>query len=324
MQAYYKGNAVSLGGGASSGWSTWNVTDDTAPSAADMSALKGYTSDQLMTNVYDALMEAWPTYITKSTIGKDATNTYNIYQYIFCPDYPEQTIYIQSGVHGGEYDGWIGLANLMKLICNHWQEHEWLAYLRWKCRIIVVPIVNVWSVSTNHTRKNYNNVDLNRDLNSETPQAETVAMKANFAALMQAYDISFCIDYHTTTDPSWGGDAAIGDSPTSINAPVTALVAKAIAKKYAHQRLSSYVTAHELEADELYLPFWFNTGNPGTYSGYFRSFGLVSVTLEFADDIYIANRGVELTGRISLDLITNHVIALAQHKYVVTEVTSVT
>lgn len=312
MQAYYKGDAVSLGGGASSGFDPWAVSDATAPT--DMATLKAYTSEQIITNVYDAMMAEWPTYITKSIIGKDATNTYNIYQYIFCPDYPEQTIYLQAGVHGGEYDGFLGLANLMRLIVNHWEEHEWLAYLRWKCRIIVVPMVNVWSISTNHTRKNSNNVDLNRDLVNET-QPETTVMKTNFESLLQTYNLSFCLDFHTTTDPTWGGDAAIGDDSNSVNHDITALVAKSFAKKYAPQRRASYVEAHELEADELYLPFFFDTGNPGTYSGYFRSKGLVGITIEFSDDIYATNRGTNDTGRIALDIFANHVIGLAMQKY---------
>lgn len=316
MQAYYKGESVQIGGGG--GWSVWNVSDDTAPT--DMTTLRGYTSEQFVTNVYDPLMEAWPTYITKAIIGKDATDTYNIYQYTFCPDYPEQTIYLQAGVHGNEPDGYIGLANLMRLICNHWAEHKWLAYLRWRCRIVVVPIVNVWSVSqSERVRPNANGVNLNRDLDSSTPQAETLAIKTAFASLMASHDLSFCMDCHSTTDSNWGGDAAIGDSATSINAPVTALVAKSMAKKYCHQRLSSYVTAHDLEADELYLPFWFNTGNSGTFSGYFRLFGLVGLTWEFSDLVYTLDRGTNTTGRIALDQLTNHMIALAEQKYVVGE-----
>lgn len=100
----------------------WAVDDTTAPT--DMATLSGYTSEEFIENVYDVLVEKYPTYITKSIIGKDATNTYNIYQYVFCPETPEQTIYLQAGVHGNEPDGWIGLGNLMKLICNHWDEHE--------------------------------------------------------------------------------------------------------------------------------------------------------------------------------------------------------
>lgn len=314
MQAYYKGNAVSLGGGASSGFDPWAVSDATAPT--DMATIKSYTSEQIA-GIYDAMMAEWPNYITKSTVGKDATDTYNIYQYIFCPDYPEQTIYLQAGDHGGEYDGWLGLLNLMRLILNHWTDHEWLAYLRWKCRIIVVPIVNVWSVSTSHTRNNSNNVNLNRDLIDAT-QAETIAMKANFESLLETYDISFALDFHCTTDSNWGGDAAIGDDADSVNADITALVAKTIAKKYCHSRRATYMEAHDLEADELYLPFWFNTNNPGTYSEYFRSKGLVGVTLEFSDDVYTTGRGTNDTGRIALDLFTNHVIALAMQKYGVT------
>lgn len=312
MQAYYKGNAVSLGGGTSSGFDPWAVSDATAPT--DMATIKNYTSEQIA-GLYDDMKTDFPLYITKSVIGKDATNTYNIYQYIFCPDYPEQTIYLQAGVHGNEYDGYLGLLNLMRLICYHWTDHEWLAYLRWKCRIIVVPVVNVCSVSTTHTRNNSNDVNLNRDLDAVSPQPETIAMKTNFEALHSTYTLSFCLDFHTTISANWGGDAAIGDSADSINYDITALVAKTIAKKHCPDRLESYVTEHNLEADELFLPFWFNTGNDGTYSGYFRSFGLVGVTIEYSDYVYSSGQANSDTGRIALELYTNHVIGLAMQKY---------
>lgn len=295
-----------------SGFDPWAVTDETAPS--DMSTLAGYGAEDFVTNVYDALKTAYPTYITKSVIGKDATDTYNIYQYIFEPDYPEQTIYFQAGVHGNEPDSWIGLGNLMRLICNHWEEHEWLAYLRWKCRIIVIPIVNVWGVSNNKTRFNANDVNLNRDLNDAAAQ-ETVVMKANIAALKSAYDISFCLDFHTTESANWGGDAAIGCSSTAKNVPITSLVAKSIAKKHCPDRLASYVSAHSLAADELYLPFWFNTSNDGTYVKYFMSLGYICSTIEYGDYVYSDSLANAKTGRICLDVYANHVIGLAMQKY---------
>lgn len=315
MNIYYKGNAIDVDGGKTSNFNPWAVSDSTSPT--DMETLRNYTSDQFVTNVYDSLMALYPTYITKSIIGKDSTDTYNIYQYIFCPDYPEQTIYLQAGVHGNEYDGWIGLGNLMKLICNHWTEHEWLAYLRWKCRIIVVPIVNVWSVSQpTRVRRNANNVDLNRDMVSLS-QTESQVMKANIDSLDTLYDLSFALDFHTTTDSNWGGDAAIGDNINSVNHDITALVAKSMAKKYSHDRLTSYVSAHNLEADGLYLPFFFNSASVGTYSSYFRSLGLVGVTIEHSDYVYSQTVGNNDTGRIALDVFANHVIMLSMQKYAV-------
>jgi hypothetical protein len=166
-----------------------------------------WTSDDIINNIYEPLRLANPEYITRENLGKDASGLYDIWCYYFTPENYEYTVYLQGGAHGsGEKMGYWGLARIMHLIANAQDNRDGIEELRRKVRFIVVPIVNVWSVTTTGGYVNVNGVNLNRDCLSAAPQAET----ALILNLMNRYkeEIDFGFDFHTNAggiEWSFGG-----------------------------------------------------------------------------------------------------------------------
>ena len=116
-----------------------------------------------------------------------------MYCYVYAPENYEVTLFLASGVHGDEEVGYFALAKCMQLIADATPEDEPLYTLRQKVRFVVIPIVNVWSVSTGHIRENEANVDLNRDFD-ELSQQETKNAMVCFAKY--AKDVSVFMDFH--------------------------------------------------------------------------------------------------------------------------------
>lgn len=120
------------------------------------------TYEQFYSWVLDKLKDANRNYITKTTLGKDSSNTFNIYRYDFTPLNYERTILILSNVHGNEYTSFFGLCRFLEDMVNHSDENSLLNYLRTRVRVVVIPIVNPWGF-INSNRRNVNGVDLNRN-----------------------------------------------------------------------------------------------------------------------------------------------------------------
>ena len=120
---------------------------------------------------FDALVAAYPTYITKTKIG-EANNDANlpIYKYVFKPKRPHYdevtatrnaNILLIGGEHG-EQVGATCVYNVMEQICNNWQSDELLEALRFNPTFTVIPVLNVWGYDAGK-RVNANNVNLNRN-----------------------------------------------------------------------------------------------------------------------------------------------------------------
>ena len=154
-----------------------------------------WTSDEVLEHIYEPLRKAHPDYITRRPIGKDDTGTYEMWCYTFEPEHPEQTILITGGMHAAEMDGYLALGRLMDLIVNEDGTFPGLHDLRTKVKLVVVPIINVYSASVGHLRRNGRDVDLNRDFGEQT-QAET----RNIVKLFRDYqdEAAALIDYHTS------------------------------------------------------------------------------------------------------------------------------
>ena len=152
-----------------------------------------WSADQLYENLYEPLRAKYPEYITRSWIGKDQTNTYDMWQYTFAPEGYEQTMFITGGLHATEMDGYLSIAHFLQIMADEDGTHEGLHYLRTKVRLIVVPVVNVHSAATTHDRKNSQGIDLNRDFGDHS-QAETV----NVLWLLHQYkdEVGVIIDFH--------------------------------------------------------------------------------------------------------------------------------
>lgn len=138
-----------------------------------------WTSEEVLNHFYEPLREKYPDYITRTNIGKDATGTYDMYGYVYTPKNYEITMFITGGMHADEEIAYFSLAKIMQMISDAKPEDQLLYTLRQKVRFVVVPMINVWSVSQ-HTsgiahsqlRYNGNKVDLNRDF-GDLSQAES-------------------------------------------------------------------------------------------------------------------------------------------------------
>lgn len=146
-----------------------------------------WTSDEVLNNLYEPVRQRHSDYITRTVIGKDATGTYDMYGYVYTPKNYEITMFITGGMHGDEEIGYFSLAKIMQLIADAKPEQQLLYTLRQKVRFVVVPMINVWSISQHkgtlsHSRLRYNGneVDLNRDF-GDLSQAESQNVMKWFA-----------------------------------------------------------------------------------------------------------------------------------------------
>lgn len=112
------------------------------------------TPDQFLSLKYDGYVTNPPEGITvtKTSIGKDSTNTYDIWEYTFKPANPKRKILLASGEHAYETTAVFGLA----LFLNHVyvvDDNAAFAYIRNNVEVKVVPIFNPWG--WNQSPKSY-------------------------------------------------------------------------------------------------------------------------------------------------------------------------
>ena len=184
-----------------------------------------WTSDEVYKNLYEPLREKYPDYIKREHIGKDESDTFDMYCYIFEPENYEQTVFLSGGMHANEEEGYLALAHFMGEVANADRSNAQLRFLREKVRFIVIPMINVWGINQTHTtekanwsiRYNSTETDLNRDFEAQTQQ-ET----KNVRAVLEKYgdSIAFGIDFHTTPNDN-GSDLFfnfnLGVDNTSVN-----------------------------------------------------------------------------------------------------------
>ena len=229
-----------------------------------------WSAEALFSNVYEPLRERYPDYITRRWIGRDATDRFDMWAYIFEPPEWEQTLFVTGGLHGNETDGYLGLARFLQLLCASDGSHEGLSYLRRKVRLVVVPLVNVCKDDpAAPIRQNGCGYDLNRDFAAHS-QAETV----NVIWLLHQYaaQTAALLDFHTARAKAPGLYYQF-----SIQAPNSAVCRKVV--NHIHERLK----AHGWEKDPADL-----TLIPGKYEkssvflqGYaWNRFGIPTLVIE--------------------------------------------
>lgn len=162
--------------------------DTVAPySSTDLAGYSGTVES--FYSAYDQLVSDYPDYVSKTVLGKDQTNTYDICEYHFRPEtlgyynqnFPatetknevELPLFLMQGcIHGDEQmASWV-LLNLMQKICNSWAMHPTLTFYRWNVEFRVIPIVNPWGFA-NNKRQNQKNYDLNRYFNQSDSWLES-------------------------------------------------------------------------------------------------------------------------------------------------------
>ena len=303
--------AINQSGNVCVDWDTfYPFVDDTDGSWYTNANL---TYDQLIAQIYEPMRTAFPEYITKEVIGKDQTGTYDIYAYIFRPDYYEQAIYLQSGVHPYEAFGYIGLARLMQKIVYANPADKEASYLRYNCKIVVVPVVNVWGVMqplSARTSTNSENVNLNRDVFDET-QAETTAVKNLFTRENALTPFAFAFDYHTTVNESYG------DYMATIwldcdNRNVAMQTVYNLARKNCKKRTSAYLNRYGLSNTDLRLPYVGESTTKTTYAYWWKTLGVNGSTIEHSDNVWADSK---YTADVAKICIENYATQLINHAY---------
>ena len=163
-------------------------------------------SDELIDRLYEPLRLKYPDYIRRENIGKDTSGEYDMWMYDFHPEHYRTTVYLQSGVHPIETEGYFGLARIMAMIA-----HGELSELRDSVRFIVIPAVSVYGISqkskADKIEKNYKilhnclGINSNRDCfeQSLNETRNVLSVISNFKN-----EIRFGFDLHTTTTETWG------------------------------------------------------------------------------------------------------------------------
>lgn len=290
---------------------------------ADSFGDKNWDSDQLIARVYEPLRAKHPDEITRQHIGKDASGRYDMWCYQFAPATYQHTVYLQAGVHGvNELQSYWALARLMHVIYGEDSNTNChIRMLRHTVRFLVVPIVNVWNVTTKRDNPcNANHVNLNRNWQATPPQQEI----ANIKALLTRYrkDIDFGFDLHTDPEgvPGWGGylliypgtvDPCFSDTLKQVN--------RFLYKKHLSHLKKAYM------GDDLHYPRSSKTDvnrevdyptqdlRSTCASGMWSEFGIAAATLEHGDKKFSTlGSSIEMTRAV--ELVANHIIQqILQH-----------
>ena len=176
------------------------------PTQPDFSAYVMCGSDEIVNRFYEPLRRLRPEYISKTVIGTDTSGKYQMWLYDFCPDNYDTCVFLQSGVHPIETEGYLGLARMMEMIAKNE-----LPELCSRVRFLVIPVVSVYGVSkkaqADSIIKRYDIphnvlcINSNRDC-YDRQLKET----QNVLAVVDKYKdvIDFGFDLHTTTTEEWG------------------------------------------------------------------------------------------------------------------------
>lgn len=113
--------------------------------------------DEFRKQMIDPLVLTAPNYVKINLLGKDTSNTYDIYEYVFEPYNYTQTILLTAGVHGRETVPVYSLYRFMHYLINEPDIHPYIRYIRDNVRVCIIPVVNPWGGS--QLPKVYGNVN---------------------------------------------------------------------------------------------------------------------------------------------------------------------
>lgn len=270
-----------------------------------------WTYPEIIENLYEPLRKKYPDYITRTSIGFDSTGKYETWGYEFTPKEYQKTIYLQSGVHVIETDGYFGLARLLTLIADRTDER--LAWIRDHVRLIVVPCVSVWGVSNKGSYEdimgpgrweilhNREGVNPNRDYAAKVTH-ETV----NVIAYFRKYEseIEFLFDCHSTTEDGWGAYLLpyVNGMPEDLAEKLKGLNRRLYAKNP-----TTYPMAYM--GDNAHYP---RPIQNSFIDGFWDEFGVPGATLEHTDYIYDDRLGTSRAMTLSVELYGNHLLQVVE------------
>ena len=260
-------------------------------------------SEAFINKFYEPLRQAYPDYISRQMIGMDTSGQYPMWLYDFCPDNYEACIFLQSGVHPIETEGYLGLARIMELV----SKNE-LPDLRSKARFLVIPVVSVYGVSkkaqADSIIKRYDiphnvlGINSNRDcferrLN-ETKNVLSVIEK-------NKKTIDFAFDLHTTTTEDWGDYLTVYPDHLPHRREVVRLNA-----------LLRSRNIKERDANVVYCGCSTKYPTGSTAAGYAsyvtEEIGIPMCTLEHSDFIFDSALGTSIAMTRAVELYLNHIM----------------
>lgn len=249
-------------------------------------------------SMYDGLVAEHPNFfIANGSIGRDASNTYEIKRYTMSMNSPfvsssyepgtgdnswdaetmgNRTIVITSGVHGNEKSSIYGIYLAVKNILE--SEEGFAKFIKSNFTIEIIPIVNPWAVDRN-LRVNANNVNLNRVF-VEGSQSEAAAVQTFLKSVSNLHAV---IDSHNSTYVN-------GDEPTGGSVNLAYVCSKQSFKRHhyycnvsAKLAAGLYHRMKDLWGDtnkSPYITTWLSS-NSSTLMAYVNDvLGVIGVTME--------------------------------------------
>lgn len=249
------------------------------------------------------LASKYPEYLTGKILGKDASNTFDIYQFHAKPaqisgDWLTKKLpkfIFTVGVHGGEKASTASFYYFIKDLCENWKSDPILEYIRWNTEIVFIPIANPWSFENSGThggRHNVNGVDLNRnqsylwvangapgDIDYSGPSALSEVESQYIKKTIDDHkDAFFMSDYHTNgTSGSTYGDLMWHSQISGELGNENILVAS----KYLIEKLTrKYIKDYDLPSNKGLFGYMSSSNIGGSIKLYAASLGIKANTIE--------------------------------------------
>ena len=279
-----------------------------------------------MTAMFSALATEYPDYVTETVLGKDASGTYDIKQYIL--DAPsslssgytsaikrEKPVFIlTSGLHGDEQDAVHTVYHFMKDLCENYMESDELEYLRRNVKFVVVPLCNPWGY-VNKAHYNSNSVDLNKNFEcgyqnngtantgtAANSEAETVLLKGVFDTYSNAV---FHLECHGKMQEANPFNTTIWFSlMQSLSSELIELCADTITNQIGRRLYKmGYETNKSVGG---YITYYGLNGRPKDYTG--TKYGILSATMEGCGRLYGETGYSANTQKINCEALENFVL----------------
>ena len=274
-----------------------------------------WTSDEIDRYLYEPLKELYHYHIQKIQIGQDTSGTCAMYAWELTPPHYEKTVYLQSGVHAIETEGYFGLARLIRLICEGTDER--LKAVRDHVRFLIGPMVSVWGITHKGNYQqimsleryekcphNVLGINPNRDF-WDCRLQETLNVKQYFAA--HASEIDFMFDLHTTTMPEWG--AYLLPYPDRLDTKYITKLVQINSMLYLEN--CDFQTPIAYMGDDSRYPTAPITS--GFAAGFHHLYQIPGSTLEHSDYVFDSILGSSVCMTRAVELYGNHLLAFLEY-----------
>lgn len=278
-----------------------------------------------MTAMFSALASAHPDYITETSLGRDASGTYDIKSYVL--DAPSSlsagqasvvstskpTVIITAGLHGVEPDAVHTVYHMVDDLCDHYMESEMLFYLHNNIRFIILPICNPWGY-VNRSYHNSNDVDLNKNFeygyrnNGSANTGSAAYSEAETQLMKEVFDTYSDALLHIECHGKYGVDTAYGQTiwfslMKTLGSELIELAANDTAG-----RIGMRLKGLGYETNDStggYITYYGLNGRPKDYTG--TKYGMLSLTMEGTGCIYSETGYSVNTQKINCEALENFI-----------------